>query len=189
MKRNRSLVLVCAGVLIALNVILTRLVSIPVGQILRITVGQVPVILAGVWFGPVIGGITGAAGDLIGCAVSGYVPNPFISLSAALMGVIPGLFRNYIRSGAGGPRRFARILAVVGPAMLLTSQGFTVLGLHLVYGVPFRAAWVTRLPQTAFLCVINSLLCETILSRVRLPGSLGNAGRSAGIPKSDESRD
>ena len=83
-----------AGVIIAMNIVLARLVAINIGPTLRITVSQTPVYLAGFWFGPVVGGICGFLGDLIGSLLQGYAPNPLISISAILAGMIPGVFRH-----------------------------------------------------------------------------------------------
>ena len=170
MAKFSSRTLAYAGVLVAMNVVLTRLAAIPIGPILRITVGSVPIILAGLWLGPVAGGLSGAAGDLIGCVISGFAPNPLITLSAALTGILPALFRPFIMGRSAGVRRFLRLLLVLAGTMLVTSQGTTVLGLALIYGLPMRETWVARLPQSAFLCVLNSFLTELLLSRVRVPG-------------------
>ncbi len=84
------------GLLIALNVILTRVGSIRIGgggtEIVRIGFGGYPVIFAGIVFGPLGGGVVGAIGDLIGMIISPMGPYmPHFTLSAALTGVIPGL--------------------------------------------------------------------------------------------------
>ena len=168
MNHFTSRTLALSGVLIALNVVLSRFVSIPVGNSLRISVAQIPVILAGIWFGPVIGGLTGMIGDLIGTAINGYAPNPFITFSATLVGVIPALLAPYIRKNAENSfNRFLRFLPVIALTMLITSQGLTTLGLSVMYGMPFAATFLTRLPQSLFLCVINSFLCALIYDRVR----------------------
>ncbi len=158
------------GMLTAMNVVLSRLVAVPVGLTLRISAGPVPVILSGLWLGPLAGGITGAAGDLIGCALNGYAPNPLITVSSVLTGVIPALFVRFIFRDRRFYVRFLRLFAVLACTMMITSQGFSVLGLSVMYGLPFRATWLSRLPQTAFLCVMNSFLVCLIYSKVRLPG-------------------
>ncbi|MBP3912946.1 MAG: folate family ECF transporter S component [Lachnospiraceae bacterium] len=160
--------LALSGVLIALNVVLSRLVSIPLGTTLRISVAQVPVILAGIWFGPLIGGLTGMIGDMIGTAINGYAPNPFILVSATCVGIIPALLAPYIRKNAANSfYRFLRFLPVIALTMLITSQGLTTLGLSVMYGMPFEATFLTRLPQSLFLCTTNSCLCALIYDRVR----------------------
>ena len=164
--------LACAGMLIAMNVVLARLVSIPVGTLFRISVAHVPIILSGLWYGPVIGGICGFSGDLIGCALSGYAPNPFLTASAVFVGVLPALFERFIMDG--GPRRgrFFRILPVIALMMLFTSQGLTTLGLSVMYGMPFEATWLSRLPQSVCLCFLNSFLVDLLVSRVPVPKML-----------------
>lgn len=169
MKKQSPYTLAYEGVLIAMNVVLSRLVSIPVGTSLRLTVSSVPVILSGMWFGSILGCATGVLGDLIGCVVSGYAPNPLITLSAALMGTIPALLKPFMIKEHSPVRRYLRFLAVIALTMMITSQGTSTLGLALMYGMPFRATWLTRLPQTVFLMVVNSLLCSLLYSRVHFP--------------------
>lgn len=48
--------------------------------------------LAGIFFGPISGGIVGLLGDLIGCLIAPKGPfNPFIMIASALIGVLSGL--------------------------------------------------------------------------------------------------
>lgn len=174
--RFTPLTLTYAGVLIALNIVLSKFVSIPIGPTLRLSVSQVPLILAGIWLGPVTGGLCGLAGDMLGCLVSGYAPNPFITVTAVIMGVVPALFTPFIRGAAPGTTyrdrllRLGRIMLVLAGCMLLGSQGSTTLGLSLLYGNPFRVLWLSRLPQSLLLLVVNSLLTELLLTRIRVPG-------------------
>ena len=174
--RFTPVVLTYAGVLIALNIVLSKFISIPIGPTLRLSVSQVPLILAGLWLGPVVGGLCGLAGDLLGCLLSGYAPNPFITATAVIMGVVPALFASFIRGGVQGGSysdrfaRLGRIMLVLAFCMLIGSQGSTTIGLSLLYGSPFRALWLSRLPQSILLLVVNSLLTELLLSRIRVPG-------------------
>lgn len=203
MKNGSVYRLAYAGVLIAMNIVLSRFVSIPLGPTLRVSISSVPIILCGLWMGPFIGGASGGIADLLGTAISGYAPNPLITLSAVLMGVIPALFRHFIgrpnqasassflsenRGNAGHPGSaghpgnsasgvlsFLRVLAVLAFTMLLTSQGSTTLGLSLMYGLPFWPTWISRLPQTCLLLIVNSLLVDILYSRVHLPLTAGTS--------------
>ncbi len=48
--------------------------------------------LAGIFFGPISGGIVGLLGDLIGCLIAPKGPfNPFIMVASGLIGVLSGL--------------------------------------------------------------------------------------------------
>lgn len=155
-----------AAILIAMNVVLTRIVAIPIGATLRITVGSVPIILASLWLGPVIGGICGGSGDFIGCLLSGYAPNPFIMISAILTGVLPYVFKRFLVKDLSikGKKTqifgigFLKLLLILGFMSLITSLGFTTFGLSLLQGLPFGTLFITRLPQSIFLTIVNSVL-------------------------------
>lgn len=85
-------VIVFMGLFIALEVILTRFLSIKT-PIVRIGFGFLPIAFSAIMFGPIVGGITGALSDLVGMAIfpSGtYFPG--FTLSAFLSGAIYGLF-------------------------------------------------------------------------------------------------
>lgn len=96
MKKFNSKKIAYYALLIALNVVLTRVASfrIPIGGVetVRIGLGGFPIVFAGITFGPLAGGIVGAIGDVIGFFISpmgAYMPH--FSLTAALAGIIPGL--------------------------------------------------------------------------------------------------
>lgn len=96
MKKFNSKKIAYYALLIALNVVLTRVASfrVPIGGVetVRIGLGGFPIVFAGIVFGPLAGGIVGAIGDVIGFFMSpmgAYMPH--FSLTAALAGIIPGL--------------------------------------------------------------------------------------------------
>ena len=82
--------LVFLALLVAIQLVLSRVLVIDLG-VYRITLGTVATVLAGLWMGPVAGGVEGAVADIIGCFMKGYGDNPLITLSAVAWGVIPGL--------------------------------------------------------------------------------------------------
>ena len=85
--------LVLIGLFIAIGVILTRFASlrIPLGGIegIRIGVGPLSILLAGIPFGPFYGSFTGAMVDIIGYILSPIGPYmPHFTLTSALYGLI-----------------------------------------------------------------------------------------------------
>lgn len=72
--------LVFMALLIAMHLVLTRVLVIDLGAY-RISVGSVCTILAGLWLGPVAGGVCGLCADIIGCFMKGYAVNPFITVA------------------------------------------------------------------------------------------------------------
>lgn len=90
-KRNPVKTMVSLALFIALSVVLTRYLSIATPT-LRIGFGSIPVMLSGMFFGPLAGAITGAVSDLIG-----YMLNPMggsyfpgFTISAAIRGALFG---------------------------------------------------------------------------------------------------
>ena len=166
MKQINTKVLAYAGVLIAMNVVLVRVVAINIGPDLRNTVGNVPVILASLWFGPVIGAACGGLGDLIGCILSGYPPIPLLLVSSVLTGFLPYFFKKFIVKGISDSKNKAgiygmglvRMLVMMAIVNLITSQGFSTLGLAQYTGITFTAEFLIRLPQSILLTITNSIL-------------------------------
>ena len=64
----------------------------------RITFGNLPIILSGIMFGPIVGGLTGIATDLISYFLSNqtYAPNFIVMFGAMMVGVISGVFSHYV---------------------------------------------------------------------------------------------
>ena len=79
--------LVFMALLVAMHLVLTRVLVIDLGAY-RISVGSVCTILAGLWLGPVAGGVCGFASDIIGCFMKGYAVNPFITVAAILSSLV-----------------------------------------------------------------------------------------------------
>lgn len=103
MQKNRPKLevsaMVTSALLVAVSIVLTRFFSISTPT-LRIGFGDVPVILSGMFFGPVLGALTGALADFIGFLInpmgSSYFPG--FTLSAALRGCLPGIIFMMVRN-------------------------------------------------------------------------------------------
>ena len=113
------------ALLIALNVILERILSLRIilGGVegLRIGFGPLPVVFAGIFMGPLAGGLVGAVGDLVGFFINPTGPYmPHFTLTAALRGIIPGLL--IFLASRGGRREvgvFPLFLAVAAMFILV----------------------------------------------------------------------
>ena len=75
MRKNKQTwsvkTLVFLALLVAIQLVLSRVLVIDLG-VYRITLGTVATVLAGLWMGPVAGGVEGAFADIIGCFMKGY---------------------------------------------------------------------------------------------------------------------
>lgn len=101
MNNSRRIVtaITLSGLFIALSVILQRFLVIPFGtpSLYRLSLGNVSIIMASLFLGPIYGGIVGAASDLLGATlfpVGNLLVWPIIS--SALYGVVPWLFLRLI---------------------------------------------------------------------------------------------
>lgn len=79
--------------MVSLAVVLKTFFSPMIGAGVRINTYGTPIIVVGMMFGPIIGGITGYIVDVIYSMTHGYplIPNPF-TVSTVMWGVIPGIF-------------------------------------------------------------------------------------------------
>lgn len=81
--------LTLSGLLIGLSIVLQRFFVIPFGMY-RLSLGNLPIIMASLFLGPVYGGVVGAASDFVG---SNMIPSgPFLLwplISSTLYGVLP----------------------------------------------------------------------------------------------------
>ncbi|NLW22138.1 MAG: folate family ECF transporter S component [Tissierellia bacterium] len=141
--------LVYYALLIALNVILTRFFSIRIGaagtEAIRIGFGGYPVILAGIIFGPIAGGIVGAVGDIVGMIISPMGPfMPHFTLVAALTGIIPGLIMMGFKEKED-KTSFWKLLLAIGVGQIVTSVIMTPYFMQSLFSIPM----VTTVPGRA----------------------------------------
>ncbi len=112
------------AMLTALTIVLTRFASIPVGNTFRIGIGRLPVFAASLWYGCVPGLAVAVIADIIGSILTtGW--NPFLTIPAALAGLLPALLARLFRLQAH-PRlksgwRCVRTVLCVVIAHVLTS--------------------------------------------------------------------
>ena len=173
MKKIPVTILAYAGVLVAMNILLSRVFTINLGNSIRINFSAAPIFLAGIWFGPFIGGLTGIAADLMGCVVSGYAPFPLITVSTCLWGVIPGIMSGFLRTKKTetvweGITSYLRVIFVLGITMAITSQGITTYALSQAYGTPLGVLFLSRLPVTVVTLLSNAFVVDLFVRRVRI---------------------
>ena len=136
--RSTTRELVFLGLLVGLNVVLTRVASlrIALGPVegVRLGLGHLPVVLASLGMGPVAGTLVGALGDLLGYWVQPMGPYmPHFTAAAALGGALPGLLW---RAWPGRPG-LPGLLAAVGIPYLLVSCLLVPLILRHLFGPVF----------------------------------------------------
>ncbi|MGQ9622327.1 MAG: folate family ECF transporter S component [Candidatus Caldatribacteriaceae bacterium] len=156
--QGKSQKIALAGMLIAMSVVLTRFASIrlTVGSVegVRIGFGTFPIILGGLIFGPLWGGIVGALADVIGFSLSPVGPYfPHFTLTSALYGVIPGILALLPFQKRTAQLLWSVLLPQVGIGCLLTPYF-----LHTLFDMPWKILLIPRLVSTPLNIVFYAFL-------------------------------
>ena len=127
-------VLIISALLIALSIVFGKLLAFNLGP-LRISFENLPILMAGLFFGPVIGLVVGIGADLIGCLIVGYAVNPIITLGAALIGLLSGLLCRLpvIRN------KDVRLVVSIFVAHIVASMIVKSIGLMVYYGYTIQS--------------------------------------------------
>lgn len=148
MKKFSTKLMVSMGVLIAIEVVLSRFCSISAWN-LKIGFSFVPVAVAAVLYGAVPAAIVAALGDFIGAIlfpIGAYFPG--FTLTAALTGLTFGLFFHK-RQTAG------RIISAVAVNQLALSLLLNTLWISILYTSPFVPLLLTRVAQAAVMAPVQ----------------------------------
>ncbi len=160
-RTQKKLILICiCASLSSISIVLGKYLAINLGESIRISFENLPILFAGFFFGPFAGVSVGVVADLVGCLLVGYSINPVITLGAAAIGFVSGLIG---KSGKISTK--AKIPAAVISSHLLGSVLIKTIGLHLYFRMPFFAtlAWrsVTYLLIITAECTILFLLSQS----------------------------
>ena len=129
-SKNLSLLVLCA-VLASLSVVLGKFLAINVTNSLRISFESLPILFAGLFLGPLYGALVGTVADLVGCLIVGYSINPIITLGAATIGIISGIFSKSQKLG-----KTKKIFFGVFSAHIIGSMIIKTVGLYVYYSTP-----------------------------------------------------
>ena len=134
MKRSASSVksvysLTLAAMLVAMSVVIgifcKTFLNFADG-LLRITFENLPIILAGIVFGPIMGGLVGAGSDLVSYLLSPqvYPPNLIVTAGAVSVGVVSGIIAKFIITKHGCPQIIiSGLLAHIVGSMIIKPIG------------------------------------------------------------------
>ena len=142
------------GLLIALQIVASKYLSIKISDTLRISVSDSFIILAGIWFGPVGGMLVGILADILGCVISGMGILPQLTVAPAVVGLLGGLAAPIFKK-----RKkiwvYGGIIAVIS---MLTSVLYRSWAFSQIYGAPIRVYLGPRAFQACFMIVLNTIV-------------------------------
>ena len=122
----------------------------------RITFENFPIILSGILFGPLVGGLVGAASDILSYILStqSFAISPIVTLGAISVGVVSGAVSRLTRE----KKPLWRIILSTSLAHLIGSLTIKSIGLYAYYGV----AVLYRIPTYLLICTLECIIIHLL---------------------------
>ncbi len=156
--------LAVSAFLAALSIVCGKYLALPVGNVLRFSFENLPILLSGMMFGPITGVLVGVVADLIGCVLVAYPINPLVTVGAACIGLFGGLL---FRLTKKLPLMWQTCLTVI-LTHLVASVIIKTYGLAQYYDMPFYVLMLWRLLNYVIVGVAEWLLLYTVLKNQAL---------------------
>lgn len=151
-------VLIISGLFIALSICLGKFLQIPIGDSIRISFENLPILMAGIFFGPFVGGAVAMGADLIGCLLKGYAINPVITLGGVAIGVISGVVSMILKE-----KNMTLTVAIsVFLAHLIGSVTIKSIGLYLYYHTAIQVL-AMRIPTYIAIGILEFVVITLLL--------------------------
>ncbi len=160
-SRILRLMVACAF-LTASSIVLGKYLAVNLSDVLRFSFENLPIVLAGVAFGPVAGAAVGVVADLLGCVLVGFGVNPLVTIGAALIGAIAGIFR-YLFNRPGGVSLLLKIISAEITAHLIGSVIVKTIGLSAWYDMDLIILMLWRLLNYVIISALEIPLLYAIL--------------------------
>lgn len=158
--------LVIASFFVGINIILSRVGAIMLfNNSVRLSFGNIPLILSGLLLGPAAGLMTGVVSDVLGFLINshGGAYHPGFTISAGLTGLIPGMIMVWsMRHGKNRYSLTTIILANVLVYLLISGLLNTIWLTHLL-GAGFWVLFPARLASHGIITVINTALTYALM--------------------------
>lgn len=156
--------LVVCALLTALSLVCGKFLAISVGNVLRFSLENLPILLAGMLFGPVAGMLVGVVADLLGCLAVGYAINPLVTVGAAIIGLLGGLLYRWL---SALPMLWRVVLTVL-VAHLVGSVVVKTIGLSQYYQMPFVMLTLWRLLNYILVAAVEAIFLRLLMKNPEL---------------------
>ena len=145
---SKTKTIVTLGLLVAMDIILNRFLSINAWNI-KIGFSFVPIVIAAILFGPIHGAIVGGLGDFLGAMlfpIGAYFPG--FTVSSAAMGLVWGLLLH----------KSQPMVKIIGATLInqfIIGLVVNTYWISVLYGSPYGPLFVTRIVQAAILTLVQ----------------------------------
>ena len=192
-KRNSSTPLarsVALALLSAMSIVLGKLLAVNIGEVIRISFENLPILFAALALGPIAGAVVALVADLVGCLLVGYAINPMVTLGAVTIGAVSGAVMKLLPSRLP---EWARVSVSVAAAHVLGSVVIKSVGLSVFYSMPLGVLMLWRLLNYLLVGGAESLLLTFLLKnrgvRVAISSLVGEKGRAVSTEEDEENSD
>ena len=134
-------VLAVTALFAAISIVCGKFLAFNIGDTLRFSFENLPIIVIGIFFGPLNGMLCGIVADLLGCLLRGYAINPILTLAAAFIGFSAGFVFSLLRRANVYFKSFITLFFChsIGSVIIKT------IGLCIWYGSPFGITIAQRI--------------------------------------------
>lgn len=165
LKKFFSIQRMCVMALfVALQIVLSRYLSYQLSHSTRISLANVPNILAGLWLGPISGGVVALVSDVLGMLLqpSSGVYFPPLTLAPILLVVGAGYFVRWLPGKRKGWAVAAAVLLGEILSALYGSLALTWYYQLFVKQITFWEMLVLRMPWKLVLAVLDTVVCSLL---------------------------
>lgn len=161
-------VMIISALFVALSIVLGKFLAFNIGDSIRISLENLPILMAGIFFGPYVGGAVAIAADLIGCVLKGYAINPVITLGAASIGILAGVVSMYLRN----KNMTLNIAVSIAVSHIIGSLIIKSLGQRIYFHTPYEVlAW--RIPTYIATGLLEFVIISLLLNNKAFTTQLG----------------
>lgn len=155
------------AILAALSVVFRRYftVTIPVNK--KIGIGYIPIMIAGILYGPTLGGLTGGLADVVGMLLNpDGVFHPGFTLSAILIGVGAGIISHMVfKENYKNKITWISILSSAFTFMVVRLLIDSIWLTHL-YSNPYIFYVVGNIPKNIVETILNAIILIILVPRI-----------------------
>lgn len=139
---------------IALQIILSKFLMLQLAPSIRLSIDGVPILLAGIWFGPLAGGLVGALADSLGTVLfpTGGAYFPPLTVAFFMIGLSAGFLSRVIRI----KQPLLRIALIVIPSEIIGSYLCKSYALSLLVGIPLTGMLAARILPVGIIMIVNT---------------------------------
>ena len=158
---------VFSALLAAISIVFGKYLAFNAGEFIRFSFENLPILFAGMAFGPIIGAAVGAVADLIGCLLVGYAINPIITIGAAAIGAVAGIY-HFLPEASSFRAHLLKISLTVFSAHLIGSVLIKSFGLSVFYDMPLIILMLWRLLNYVIVGTVEGFILYHLMKNKRL---------------------